>query len=141
MQLGRIIIGGVLAVSLLTIFSACKKQEERQPFVPPYDGDDMAYTPIDQSVLLGVWKTEDGSSVIEVSGDEPRMVVTENRKLIFEGNVRLKKYGALEFTDVKDDGSESYLPYMSLTFNSNENTYSYLKLFDGDKVTFTKQPE
>ena len=69
------------------------------------------------------------------------MVVTENRKLIFEGNVRLKKYGALEFTDVKDDGSESYMPYMSLTFNSNENTYSYLKLFDGDKVTFTKQPE
>ena len=126
---------------MLTIFSACKKQEERKPFVPPYDGGDMAYTPIDQSVLLGVWKTEDGSSVIKVSGDEPRMVVTENGKLIFEGNVRLKKYGALEFTDVKDDGSESYMPYMSLTFNSNENTYSYLKLFDGDRVTFTKHPE
>ena len=57
--------------------------------VRPYDGDDMINVPIDQSVLYGVWKNDDIKAVIEVSGDKPHMIVTENGKLIFEGDVRL----------------------------------------------------
>lgn len=48
----------------------------------PYDGDDMINVPIDQSVLYGVWKNDDIKAVIEVSGDKPHMIVTENGKLI-----------------------------------------------------------
>ena len=143
MWLGRIVIGGVLAMAVLMMPNACEKQEKHDiPYVHPYDGDDMAYVPLDQGVLYGVWKNEDGSAVIEVSGDQPHMVVTENGNLIFEGDVRLVKYGFLYFTDGKDgDGNESNAPYLELTFSIKENVYRYRKLFDGTVVTFTKQAE
>ena len=102
----------------------------------------MIYVPIDQSVLYGVWKNEDINAVIEVSGDKPHMIVTENGKLIFEGDVRLKKFGDLRFTDGKDgDGNESNAPYPTLTFNTDKNVYKYRHLFDGTVVTFIKQAE
>ena len=70
------------------------------------------------------------------------MIVTENGKLIFEGDVSLKKFGDLCFTDGKDgDGNESYAPYPGLMFNTDENVYKYSKLFDGTVVTFTKRAE
>ena len=108
----------------------------------PYDGDDMINVTIDQSVLYGVWKNDDIKAVIEVSGDKPHMIVTENGKLIFEGDVRLQKFGDLRFTDGKDgDGNESYSPYSALTFSRNENVYKYRPLFEGTVITFTKQAE
>lgn len=108
----------------------------------PYDGDDMAYVPIDQSVLYGVWKNDDSDAVIEVSGDKPHMVVTENGKLIFEGDVRLEKYGSLYFTNGKDgDGNYSSSPYPNFMFSTNEDVYKYRELFEGTVVTFTKQAE
>ena len=107
----------------------------------PYDGDGMIYVPIDQSVLYGIWKNDDINAVIEVSGDEPHMIVTENGKLIFEGYVRLQKFGDLVFTDGKDgDGNESNGPYPTFTFNTDKNVYKY-RLFDGTVVTFIKQAE
>ena len=102
----------------------------------------MIYVPIDQSVLYGVWKNEDINAVIEVSGDKPHMIVTENGKLIFEGDVRLKKFGDLCFTDGKDgDGNDSAAPYPNFTFNTDKNVYKYRHLFDGTVVTFIKQAE
>lgn len=102
----------------------------------------MIYVPIDQSVLYGVWKNDDINAVIEVSGDKPHMIVTENGKRIFEGDVSLRKFGDLNFTDGKDgDGNESYAPYPGLMFNTDENVYKYSKLFDGTVVTFTKRAE
>ena len=119
-----------------------KLRESRTQPVRPYDGDDMINVPIDQSVLYGVWKNEDINAVIEVSGDKPHMIVTENGKLIFEGDVRLKKFGDLRFTDGKDgDGNDSGAPYPALRFNTNENVYEYRHLFDGTVVTFIKQAE
>ena len=96
-------------MSVLITLGACGKlRESRTQPVRPHDGDDMIHKPIDQSVLYGVWKNEDINAVIEVSGDKPHMIVTENGKLIFEGDVRLKKFGDLCFTDGKDgDGNDS----------------------------------
>ena len=119
-----------------------KLRESRTQPVRPYDGDDMINVPIDQSVLYGVWKNDDIKAVIEVSGDKPHMIVTENGKLIFEGDVRLKKFGDLCFTDGKDgDGNDSGAPYPNLRFNSNENVYEYRHLFDSTVITFIKQAE
>ena len=144
MKVGKIIaLGSLLAASALIALSACKKKDTDcdMPFVPPYDGGDMINTPIDQSVLFGVWKTEDGSSVISVT-DDAHMVVTENGKLIFEGDVSLRKFGDLCFTDGKDgDGNDSNAPYPTLTFNTDKNVYKYRHLFDGTVVTFIKQAE
>ena len=130
-------------MSVLIALGACVKlRESRTQSVRPHDGDDMIYVPIDQSVLYGVWKNEDINAVIEVSGDKPHMIVTENGKLIFEGDVRLKKFGDLRFTDGKDgDGNDSGAPYPTLRFNTNENVYEYRHLFDGTVITFTKQAE
>ena len=143
MQPGQIIIGGVILMSVLITLGACVKlRESRTQPVHPHDGDDMIYVPIDQSVLYGVWKNEDINAVIEVSGDKPHMIVTENGKLIFDGDVRLKKFGDLRFTDGKDgDGNDSGAPYPTLRFNTNENVYEYRHLFDGTVITFTKQAE
>ena len=117
-----------------------KRPKNCPKFVHSYDGDDMIKVPIDQSVLYGVWKNDDSDAVIEVSGDKPHMVVTENGKLIFEGYVSLRKFGALVFTDGKDgDGNEYNGPYLFLRFNTNDNVYEYHKLFDDTVVTFTKQ--
>ena len=108
----------------------------------PYDGDDMIYVPINQSVLYGVRKNDDINAVIEVSGDKPHMIITENGKRIFEGDVSLWKFGDLNFTDGKDgDGNESYAPYPGLMFNTDEDVYKYSKLFEGTAVTFTKRAE
>ena len=129
-------------MSVLITLGACGKlRKSRTQSVHPYDGDDMIYVPIDQSVLYGVWKNEDINAVIEVSGDKPHMIVTENGKLIFEGDVNLKKFGDLRFTDGKDgDGNESNAPYPTLTFNTDKNVYKY-RHFDGTVVTFIKQAE
>lgn len=109
---------------LITSEDCGKLRESRTQPVRPYDGDDMINVPIDQSVLCGVWKNDDIKSVIEVSGDKPHMIVTENGKLIFDGDVRLQKFGDLRFTDGKDgDGNESHAPYAALTFSRNENVY------------------
>ena len=90
--------------------------------------------------MYGVWKNEDINAVIEVSGDKPHMIVTENGKLIFEGDVRLKKFGDLCFTDGKDgDGNDSGAPYPNLRFNINENVYEYRHLFDSTVITFIKR--
>ena len=112
MRLGQIVIGGVIVMCVLTTLGVRRKPRESCPqFVHPYDGDDMIYVPIDQSVLYGVWKYEDINDVIEVSGDKPHMIVTENGKLIFEGYVHLQKFGDLVFTDGKDgDGNEPPSP-------------------------------
>ena len=127
---------------LITPEDCGKLRESRTQPVRPYDGDDMINVTIDQSVLYGVWKNEDINAVIEVSGDKPHMIVTENGKLIFEGDVRLKKFGELRFTDGKDgDGNDSCAPYPALRFNTNENVYEYRHLFDGTVVTFIKQAE
>ena len=127
---------------LITPEDCGKLRESRTQPVRPYDGDDMIYVPIDQSVLYGVWKNDDIKAVIEVSGDKPHMIVTENGKLIFEGDVRLKKFGDLCFTDGKDgDGNDSGAPYPNLRFNTNENVYKCRHLFDGTVVTFIKQAE
>ena len=130
-------------MSVLIALGACVKlRESRTQPVRPHDGDDMIYGPRDKSVLYGVWKNEDINAVIEVSGDKPHMIVTENGKLIFEGDVRLKKFGDLRFTDGKDgDGNDSGAPYPALRFNTNENVYEYRHLFDGTVVTFIKQAE
>ena len=143
MRSGQIIIGGVILMSVLITLGACVKlRESRTQPVRPHDGDDMIHIPIDQSVLYGVWKNEDINAVIEVSGDKPHMIVTENGKLIFEGDVNLKKFGDLRFTDGKDgDGNESNAPYPTLTFNTDKNVYKYRHLFDGTVVTFIKQAE
>ena len=128
---------------VLTTLGVRRKPRESCPqFVHPYDGDGMIYVPIDQSVLYGVWKNDDINAVIEVSGDKPHMIVTENGKLIFEGDVRLKKFGDLCFTDGKDgDGNDSGAPYPNLRFNINENVYEYRHLFDSTVITFIKQAE
>lgn len=119
-----------------------KLRESRTQPVRPYDGDDMINVPIDQSVLYGVWKNDDIKAVIEVSGDKPHMIVTENGKLIFEGDVSLRKFGDLCFTDGKDgDGNDSNAPYPTLTFNTDKNVYRYRHLFGGTVVTFIKQAE
>ena len=68
---------------LITSEDCGKLRESRTQPVRPYDGDDMINVPIDQSVLYGVWKNDDIKAVIEVSGDKPHMIVTENGKLIF----------------------------------------------------------
>ena len=103
MRPGQILIGGVILMSVLIALGACVKlRESRTQPVRPHDGDDMIYVPIDQSVLYGVWKNEDINAVIEVSGDKPHMIITENGKLIFEGDVNLRKFGYLYFTDGKD---------------------------------------
>ena len=130
-------------MSVLITLGACGKlRESRTQPVCPHDGDDMIHKPIDQSVLYGVWKNDDINAVIEVSGDKPHMIVTENGKRIFEGDVSLRKFGDLNFTDGKDgDGNESYAPYPGLMFNTDENVYKYSKLFDGTVVTFTKRAE
>ena len=130
-------------MSVLITLGACVKfRESRTQPVRPHDGDDMIHKPIDQSVLYGVWKNEDINTVIEVSGDKPHMIVTENGKLIFEGDVRLKKFGDLRFTDGKDgDGNDSGAPYPALRFNTNENVYEYRHLFDSTVITFIKQAE
>ncbi len=143
MRPGQILIGGVILMSVLIALGACVKlRESRTQPVRPHDGDDMIHIPIDQSVLYGVWKNEDINAVIEVSGDNSHMIVTENGKLIFEGDVRLKKFGDLRFTDGKDgDGNDSGAPYPALRFNTNENVYEYRHLFDGTVVTFIKQAE
>ena len=143
MRLGQIVIGGVIVLCVLTTLGVRRKPRESCPqFVHPYDGDDMIYVPIDQSVLYGVWKNDDINAVIEVSGDKPHMIVTENGKLIFEGDVRLKKFGDLCFTDGKDgDGNDSGAPYPNLRFNINENVYEYRHLFDSTVITFIKQAE
>ncbi len=143
MRPGQILIGGVILMSVLIALGACVKlRESRTQPVRPHDGDDMIYVPIDQSVLYGVWKNEDINAVIEVSGDKPHMIVTENGKLIFEGDVNLRKFGYLYFTDGKDgDGNESNAPYPTLTFNTDKNVYKYRHLFDGTVVTFIKQAE
>ena len=100
-------------MSVLITLGACGKlRKSRTQSVHPYDGGDMINVPIDQSVLYGIWKNDDINAVIEVSGDKPHMIVTENGKLIFEGYVRLQKFGDLVFTDGKDgDGNESNGPY------------------------------
>ena len=127
---------------LITLGACVKLRESRTQPVRPHDGDDMIYVPIDQSVLYGIWKNDDINAVIEVSGDKPHMIVTENGKLIFEGDVSLWKFGDLNFTDGKDgDGNESYAPYPGLMFNTDEDVYKYSKLFDGTAVTFTKRAE
>ena len=133
--------GGVILMSVPITPEDCGKLwESRTQPVRPYDGDDMINVPIDQSVLYGVWKNDDIKAVIEVSGDKPHMIVTENGKLIFEGDVRLQKFGDLRFTDGKDgDGNESHAPYSALTFSRNENVYKYRPLFEGTVITFTKQ--
>lgn len=143
MRLGQIVIGGVIVLCVRTTLGVRRKPRESCPqFVHPYDGGDMIYVPIDQSVLYGVWKNDDINAVIEVSGDKPHMIVTENGKLIFEGDVRLKKFGDLCFTDGKDgDGNESNGPYPTFTFNTEKNVYKYRHLFDGTVVTFIKQAE
>ena len=143
MRLGQIVIGGVIVLCVLTTLGVRRKTRESCPqFVHPYDGDDMIYVPIDQSVLYGIWKNDDINAVIEVSGDKPHMIVTENGKLIFEGYVRLQKFGDLVFTDGKDgDGNESNGPYPTFTFNTDKNVYKYRHLFDGTVVTFIKQAE
>ena len=143
MRLGQIVVGGVIVLCVRTTIGVRRKPRESCPqFVHPYDGDDMIYVPIDQSVLYGVWKNEDINAVIEVSGDKPHMIVTENGKLIFEGDVRLKKFGDLCFTDGKDgDGNDSNAPYPTLTFNTDKNVYRYRHLFGGTVVTFIKQAE
>ena len=130
-------------MSVLITLGACGKlRESRTQPLRPHDGDDMIHKPIDQSVLYGVWKNEDINAVIEVSGDKPHMIVTENGKLIFEGDVNLKKFGDLRFTDGKDgDGNESNAPYPNLRFNINENVYEYRHLFDSTVITFIKQAE
>ena len=130
-------------MSVLIALGACVKlRESRTQPVRPHDGDDMIRVPIDQSVLYGVWNNEDINAVIEVSGDKPHMIVTENGKLIFEGDVNLKKFGDLRFTDGKDgDGNESNAPYPNLTFNTDKNVYKYRPLFDDTVVTFIKQAE
>lgn len=135
--------GGVILMSVPITSEDCGKlRESRTQPVRPYDGDDMINVPIDQSVLYGVWKNDDIKAVIEVSGDKPHMIVTENGKLIFEGDVRLQKFGDLRFTDGKDGyGNESYAPYSALTFSRNENVYKYRPLFEGTVITFTKQAE
>ena len=135
--------GGVILMSVPITPEDCEKlRESRTQPVRPYDGDDMINVPIDQSVLYGVWKNEDINAVIEVSGDKPHMIVTENGKLIFEGDVRLKKFGDLCFTDGKDgDGNDSGAPYPNLRFNINENVYEYRHLFDSTVITFIKQAE
>ena len=128
---------------VLTTLGVRRKPRESCPqFVHPYDGDDMIYVPIDQSVLYGIWKNDDINAVIEVSGDKPHMIVTENGKLIFEGDVSLRKFGDLNFTDGKDcDGNYSGSPYPTFTFNTEKNVYKYRHLFDGTVVTFIKQAE
>ena len=128
---------------VLTTLGVRRKPRESCPqFVHPYDGDDMIYVPIDQSVLYGVWKNDDINAVIEVSGDKPHMIVTENGKRIFEGDVSLRKFGDLNFTDGKDcDGNYSGSPYPTFTFNTEKNVYKYRHLFDGTVVTFIKQAE
>ena len=143
MRLGWIIIGVVLLMSVLITLGACGKLRKSRPqSVHPYDGGDMINVPIDQSVLYGIWKNDDINAVIEVSGDKPHMIVTENGKLIFEGYVRLQKFGDLVFTDGKDgDGNESNGPYPTFTFNTDKNVYKYRHLFDGTVVTFIKQAE
>ena len=130
-------------MSVLITLGACVKfRESRTQPVRPHDGDDMIRVPIDQSVLYGVWKNEDINAVIEVSGDKPHMIVTENGKLIFEGDVRLKKFGDLCFTGGKDgDGNDSAAPYPNFTFNTDKNVYKYRPLFDDTVVTFIKQAE
>ena len=130
-------------MSVLITLGACGKlRKSRTQSVHPYDGDDMIYVPIDQSVLYGIWKNDDINAVIEVSGDKPHMIVTENGKLIFEGYVRLQKFGDLVFTDGKDgDGNESNGSYPTFTFNTEKNVYKYRHLFDGTVVTFIKQAE
>ena len=135
--------GGVILMSVPITPEDCGKlRESRTQPVRPYDGDDMINVPIDQSVLYGVWKNDDIKAVIEVSGDKPHMIVTENGKLIFEGDVRLKKFGDLCFTDGKDgDGNDSGAPYPNLRFNINENVYEYRHLFDSTVITFIKQAE
>lgn len=67
---------------LITPEDCGKLRESHTQPVRPYDGDDMINVPIDQSVLYGVWKNDDIKAVIEVSGDKPHMIVTENGKLI-----------------------------------------------------------
>ena len=125
---------------LITPEDCGKLRESHTQPVRPYDGDDMINVPIDQSVLYGVWKNDDIKAVIEVSGDKPHMIVTENGKLIFDGDVRLKKFGDLRFTDGKDgDGNDSGAPYPTLTLNTDKNVYNYRHLFDGTVVTFIKQ--
>ena len=130
-------------MSVLITLGACGKfRKSRTQSVRPYDGDDMIRVPIDQSVLYGVWKNDDINAVIEVSGDKPHMIVTENGKLIFEGDVSLRKFGDLNFTDGKDcDGNYSGSPYPTFTFNTDKNVYEYRPLFDGTVVTFIKQAE
>ena len=58
-------------------------RESGRQSVHPYDGNDMVYVPIDQSVLYGVWKNDAINTVIEVSGDKPHMVIlkTESSSL------------------------------------------------------------
>ena len=143
MRLGQIVVGGVIVLCVRTTIGVRRKPRESCPqFVHPYDGDDMIYVPINQSVLYGVRKNDDINAVIEVSGDKPHMIVTENGKLIFEGDVRLKKFGDLCFTDGKDgDGNDSGAPYPNLRFNINENVYEYRHLFDSTVITFIKQAE
>ena len=127
---------------LITLGACVKRRESRTQSVHPHDGDDMIYVPIDQSVLYGVWKNDDINAVIEVSGDKPHMIVTENGNLIFEGDVSLRKFGELDFTDGKDcDGNYSNAPYPIFAFNTNKNVYEYRHLFDGTVVTFIKQAE
>ena len=130
-------------MSVLIALGACVKlRESRTQPVRPHDGDDMIYVPIDQSILYGVRKNDDINAVIEVSGDKPHMIITENGKRIFEGDVSLWKFGDLNFTDGKDgDGNESYAPYPGLMFNTDEDVYKYSKLFEGTAVTFTKRAE
>ena len=130
-------------MSVLITLGACGKlRKSRTQSVHTYDGDDMIYVPIDQSVLYGIWKNEDINAVIEVSGDKPHMIVTENGKLIVEGDVSLRKFGDLCFTDGKDgDGNDSNAPYPTLTFNTDKNVYRYRHLFGGTVVTFIKQAE
>lgn len=75
--------GGVILMSVPITPEDCGKlRESRTQPVRPYDGDNMINVPIDQSVLYGVWKNDDIKAVIEVSGDKPHMIVTENGKLI-----------------------------------------------------------
>ena len=127
---------------LITLGACVKLRESRTQSVHPHDGDDMIYVPIDQSVLYGVWKNDEINAVIEVSGDKPHMIVTENGNLIFEGDVSLRKFGDLCFTDGKDcDGNDSNAPYPIFAFNTNKNVYEYRHLFDGTVVTFIKQAE
>lgn len=143
MRLGQIVVGGVIVLCVRTTIGFRRKPRESCPqFVHPYDGDDMIYVPIDQSILYGVRKNDDINAVIEVSGDKPHMIITENGKRIFEGDVSLWKFGDLNFTDGKDgDGNESYAPYPGLMFNTDEDVYKYSKLFEGTAVTFTKRAE